>query len=175
MTEHTCVHTHTVAFLSSLSYALFIFPSPSCIPHNLFSNSLFCCVQSVAKMPVSINFSLLYFLTCRSYICVCFHICYIFFFLLLPSPCSYFFKDFWCGPFLMSLLDLLQYCFCYMFWVFGYKAWRILAPWPGIERSLPALEGEVLTTGPPWKSLLVIIFRFIIYFFKIGKHSCFKI
>ena len=25
---------------------------------------------------------------------------------------------FWCGPFLKSLLTLLQYCFCFMFWVF---------------------------------------------------------
>ena len=29
----------------------------------------------------------------------------------------------------------------------------ILAPQPGIEPTLPALEGEVLTTGPPGKSL----------------------
>ena len=26
---------------------------------------------------------------------------------------------------------------------------RILAPWPGMETESPALEGEVLTTGPP--------------------------
>ena len=62
-----------------------------------------------------------------------------------------------------------------MFWGFGHKAGRILAPRPGTERALPALEGKVLTTGPPRKSLPVIIFGFIIYFFKIGKHSCFKI
>ena len=36
-----------------------------------------------------------------------------------------------------------------MFWFFGYKAGRILAPQPGIELTLPALEGEVLTTGLP--------------------------
>ena len=40
-----------------------------------------------------------------------------------------------------------------MFWVFGLEACGILAPRPGIEPSPPALEGEVLTTGPPGKSL----------------------
>ena len=32
------------------------------------------------------------------------------------------------------------------------EACGILAPWPGIKLTLPALEGEVLTTGPPGKS-----------------------
>ena len=41
-----------------------------------------------------------------------------------------------------------------MFWVFGQKACRILVPWPGIELAPPALEGEVLTTGPLGKFLL---------------------
>ena len=36
-----------------------------------------------------------------------------------------------------------------MFWFFGYKACWILAPWPGIESTPLALEGKVLTTGPP--------------------------
>ena len=35
-----------------------------------------------------------------------------------------------------------------MFWIFG----GISAPQPGIELALPALEGKVLTTGPPGKS-----------------------
>ena len=35
----------------------------------------------------------------------------------------------------------------------GREASWILAPGPEIEYSLPALEDEVLTTGPPWKSL----------------------
>ena len=30
----------------------------------------------------------------------------------------------------------------------------ILAPWPGMEPALPALEGEVLATGSPGKSLI---------------------
>ena len=40
-----------------------------------------------------------------------------------------------------------------MFWFFGGEAWGILVPWPGIEPAPPELEGEVLTTGPPGKSL----------------------
>ena len=63
----------------------------------------------------------------------------------------------WCGLFfLKSLLNLLQYCFCFMFWFFGHEACGILAPWTGIEPAPPALEGEVLTTGPPGKSLIDI-------------------
>ena len=40
-----------------------------------------------------------------------------------------------------------------MFWFFGREARGILAPQPGIEPTPSALEGEVLTTGPPGKSL----------------------
>ena len=39
-----------------------------------------------------------------------------------------------------------------MFWCFGHEACGILAPQPGIEPTPPALEGEVLTTGPSGKS-----------------------
>ena len=63
-------------------------------------------------------------------------------------------------PFLKSLLNLLQYCFCFMFWFFGLEACRILAPQPGIEPTLPALEGVVLTTGPLGKPLYVFFFFF---------------
>ena len=62
--------------------------------------------------------------------------------------------------FLKSLLNMLQYCFCFMFWFFGPEACGILAPQPGIELVPPALEGEVLTTGPPGKSLFVWFFFF---------------
>ena len=41
------------------------------------------------------------------------------------------------------------------FWVFGPEACGILAPRPVIKPTPPALEGEVLTTGPPGKSLNV--------------------
>ena len=41
-----------------------------------------------------------------------------------------------------------------MFWFCAHEAYRILVPLPGIgiEPASPALEGEVLTTGPPGKS-----------------------
>ena len=42
-----------------------------------------------------------------------------------------------------------------MFAFFGLKARGILAFWPGIEPSLLALEGEVLTTGQPVKSQFI--------------------
>ena len=40
-----------------------------------------------------------------------------------------------CRSLLKSLLNLLQYCFCLMFWFlfFGCEEYRILAPQPGIE------------------------------------------
>ena len=40
-----------------------------------------------------------------------------------------------------------------MFWFFGHEARAILVLRPGIEPAPPTLEGTVLTTGPPGKSL----------------------
>ena len=54
--------------------------------------------------------------------------------------------------FLKSLLHLLSYCFCFVFWVFGLEACGILVPRPWMEPTSPALKGEILTTGPPRKS-----------------------
>ena len=71
---------------------------------------------------------------------------------------EFFKKIFWCGPFLKSLLNLLQYCFCF-FLCFGFfdpQACRILVSWPGIELT-PCIGGEVLTTGQPGKSQEIII------------------
>ena len=52
---------------------------------------------------------------------------------------------------------MLQYYFCFMFCVSDHEACGILAPMVlnsrhGIEPVPPALEGEVLSTGPPGKS-----------------------
>ena len=55
--------------------------------------------------------------------------------------------------FLQSSLNLLQYYFCLMFWLVGHNPRGILVPQLGVEPELPALEGRVLTTGPPGKSL----------------------
>ena len=69
---------------------------------------------------------------------------------------TFFFKDFFlCGPFLKSSLNLLQYSFCFMFWFSGCEACGILALWPGIKPAPPAVEGKILTTGLPGKSLCV--------------------
>ena len=48
-----------------------------------------------------------------------------------------------------------------MFCFYGRKACEILALWPGIEPTSPALKGEVLTTRQPEKSLISVIVLFI--------------
>ena len=63
-----------------------------------------------------------------------------------------FLKIFLCGPFLKPLMNLLQYDFCFMVWLFVCKAHGILPPQSGIKTILPALKSEVLSTGPPGKS-----------------------
>ena len=68
---------------------------------------------------------------------------------------AYFFKKFLCGPFLKSLLSLLKYCFCFIFWFLGYESGRTLSPRSGIKPTPLALESEVLTTGPPGKFLFL--------------------
>ena len=47
----------------------------------------------------------------------------------------------------------LLFLFYGMFVCFEHEVCGILAPWPEIEPAPPALEGEVLTPGPPGKSL----------------------
>ena len=60
-----------------------------------------------------------------------------------------------CGPIFKSLLNLLQYCLFYVCFFFFFFAMRhILAARPGIELVPLALEGEILTTEPPGKSLI---------------------
>ena len=44
-----------------------------------------------------------------------------------------------------------------MIWFFVHEACGILAPQPGMEPAPPALEGEVLATGPPGKSWDVLL------------------
>ena len=61
-----------------------------------------------------------------------FHISYIF--------CFFFFLIF------KTLLNVLQYCFCSVFWFFGCKACEILASQLEIEPTPPALEGRFWTT-----------------------------
>ena len=58
------------------------------------------------------------------------------------SPLFDFLKIFLYELFLKSLLDLLQYYFCFMFWFLGCKACEILPSQQGIEPTLPALEAK---------------------------------
>ena len=53
---------------------------------------------------------------------------------------------------LKSLLKL-QYRFCSSFWYFAHKACGILLTQPEIKCTPSALQGKVLTPGPPGKSL----------------------
>ena len=81
----------------------------------------------------------------------------------------FFFKIFLfgCGPFLKSLFNLLQYCFCFMFWVFGFEACGILVPWPGIGPTPPALKGSLNL----WATREVHVFTFDSTMFLTFKDS----
>ena len=46
-----------------------------------------------------------------------------------------------------------------MFWFFGHTVCRILAPWPGIEPTTHALEGEALTIALPGKSPNILFLK----------------
>ena len=72
----------------------------------------------------------------------------------LPTQRSFLFCIIFLRVFLSgSFLNLLQSCLCFLgFFFFGCKACGALAPRPGFEPPAPALEGEILTTGPPGKS-----------------------
>ena len=74
------------------------------------------------------------------WLCIVCHLAFLFFF-------------FWHGPFLKSLLNLLQHCLCS---ISGFLAARLAGcqlPKQGSVPTPPRLEGEVSTTGLPGKSL----------------------
>ena len=50
--------------------------------------------------------------------------------------CFFFFFHFWCGPFLKSVLNLLQHCLCFMIWFF----------WPWGLCDLSSLTGDLTCT-----------------------------
>ena len=54
-----------------------------------------------------------------------------------------------------------------MFWLFGLEACGIPVPQPGIKPVPSALEAEVLTTGPPGKSLTTSSCFTILQYFPI--------
>ena len=49
-----------------------------------------------------------------------------------------------------------------LFFFFDHETCRTLVPQPRVEPTLPALKGEVLTAGPPGKSLKSFIFVFVL-------------
>ena len=55
------------------------------------------------------------------------------------------------GPFLKSLLNLVQYCFCFMFLFFVHEACEILVPYPGTKPTPCALDSS-LNHWTPGKS-----------------------
>ena len=56
---------------------------------------------------------------------------------------------FWCVLFFFkSLLNLLQHCFCFMFWFFGDEACGILAPRPDIK-PIPHWKCCLMVWGSP--------------------------
>ena len=60
-----------------------------------------------------------------------------------------------------ALMNLLQYCFyfvfCHCFFFFGPEACGTPASRPEIEPAPFALEGELLTTGPPGSPLIYFL------------------
>ena len=62
-----------------------------------------------------------------------------------------------------SLLNLLQYCFCFMFCFFDHKMCGIVAPRPGTEPSPSALEGKILTPRLQGSPCVVFITHFGYY------------
>ena len=87
---------------------------------------------------------------------------------LLLSYLHYYY--FWCGLFLQSLFNLLQYSSCFMSWCYGHEACGILAPLPWMELTAPVLETEASTTGLPGKSFRTFMNRI---FYQINITFCF--
>ena len=50
-----------------------------------------------------------------------------------------------------------------MLWLLWPQSTEILAPWPGVRPTPPALEGEVLATGLPGKSQSIEIFILMVF------------
>ena len=62
-----------------------------------------------------------------------------------------FFKDFFNGDHFKVFIEFIIILFLFVFQFFGHKTSGILAFQPGIKPVPPALEDEILPTGPPGK------------------------
>ena len=69
-----------------------------------------------------------------------------------------FLRFFICGPFLKSSLNLLQYCFCYVLVLWPRGMCDLSSP-TRVEPTPAALEGQLLTSGPPAKFPVIRFFK----------------
>ena len=76
------------------------------------------------------------------------YLCILLFSSVSFKPVVVFFSLMW--TIFKVFIEFVTILLLFYVWFFGYEACRILGPGPGIA----ALKGEVLTTGPPGKSLL---------------------
>ena len=165
------IFCHTLTWISQprvYMYSTILKPPPTSLP----TPSLWVgCPRAPALS------SLLHHWTCMGHLfCIWQYICFN---AILSHPLFYsfflkiFFKDFvfWIGTVLTSLLNFLQYCFCFTMCFFGCEICGILAPQPGIEPVPPALEGRFLTTRPPWKSFYFRWYHFHWSGFKLADLS----
>lgn len=73
--------------------------------------------------------------------------------------------------FFKYLLNLLTILFCFIFCFFGLEACWIVTLQLGTEPTCPALEHEVLTTGPAGKSQVQSLLLLGIYSREIKAHA----
>ena len=76
-----------------------------------------------------------------------------FFFFKEGKSWLFFFKDFLMWTIFKVFIQFVTILLIFMLWFYGHKACGILAAWSGSKPLPPVLEGKVLTTGPPGKSL----------------------
>ena len=89
------------------------------LKNTLSKNSLYCLLCTYLCVSVR-AWALLW-------ACLCVYV-YMQHFQLEQLLRTFFKKDFGCGPFgFKSLLNLLQYCFCFRFWFFWYQAMWVLS------------------------------------------------
>ena len=69
-------------------------------------------------------------------------------------------------------MNLLKYCFCFIFWFLGYESGRTLSLRPGIKPAPLASESEVLTTGPPGNFLFLAYLRLYLQKAKVDTPCC---
>ena len=86
----------------------------------------------------------------------CISLCYmhqgLFFFFLIK-------KNFYTWTVFKLFIEFVTILLLFYVWCFGPDACGVLAPWPGIEPSPPALQGKVLTTGLPENTQGLFIFK----------------